>query len=80
MTSTTHRGIIDDKFSKNHTAEKLLSQPKRAIHDGNERSENPKHARRPFHVFKVRVVGAAGVGKSELINRVSRTSPVLSLN
>jgi len=79
--SSTHDGASSnrDGASGTHdeTSKKVQFQTDLLIEGGNEKGSDTLDGRHivPDHMFSVLFLGGPGVGKSQIINRVSRASP-----
>jgi len=77
-TSSTHDETFSthDETSSSRKAEKVQFQTDLMIEGGNEKGSDILDGRHvvPDHAFNIFFLGGPGVGKSQIINRVSRTS------
>jgi predicted ATP-dependent serine protease len=71
-TSSTH-----DETSSSRKAKKVQFQTDLMVEGGNEKGSDILDGRHivPDHAFNIFFLGGPGVGKSQIINRVSRASP-----
>jgi hypothetical protein len=78
-TSSTHDGTsgTNDGASSARKAKKIQFQTDLLIEGGNEKGSDNRNGRYivPGHVFNILFLGGPGVGKSRIINKVSRASP-----